>query len=455
MLREIHVTNAHIGKYALMSEVRRQYYIPLLYVLAKDICSKCVTCKRFFDKGILLNQSPYRDFRINPPDVPYKYVYIDHLGPINIYKPNSKEKIKVWVLIISCLWSRHTNLKICLDLGVKNFLRSFQAHCFEWGVPQLTLSDPGSQIKVGAQIIQDWIKDPVTINYLNEHGIKTMTFEQYFTGKSSQGSLIEILVKQTKKLLFGAIGKNVLTYTEFEFTISYLVHLINRRPIAFKEALRDGPEAPSAITPELIVKGYHLPSLNLIPELQTEPEKDDPDWTNFTDDDQVIKKSNTLKKVRERIIEEYNTQFQQTLLYQSINKKDRYKPVNHKALRVGDVCLIKEVHTKAINYPMAKVLQIQTNDQNEVTGAVLKKGKTNEIIKRHVNSLILLYRPGKSTETDQDDNSYETMDDTDVVDGSHSDIDLDMFSNPSDRPIRKSAKEGRRFLTDLVARGLV
>ena len=51
-----------------------------------------------------------------------------------------------------------------------------------------------------------------------------------------------------------------------------MVHLANRRPIVFKEALRDNDaEMPDPITPEFLIRSYELSSLNLIPDLQAVP----------------------------------------------------------------------------------------------------------------------------------------------------------------------------------------
>ena len=90
-------------------------------------------CKRFNARTVKLNQSSYRDFRANPPKVPFANVFVDHLGPINVKK--NGETAKVWLLCITCTWTRAINLKICSDLTVKGFLRAFQMHSFEYGIP--------------------------------------------------------------------------------------------------------------------------------------------------------------------------------------------------------------------------------------------------------------------------------------------------------------------------------
>ena len=71
----------------------------------------------------------------------------------------------------------------------------------------------------------------------------------------------------------------MLDYFAFEFHIFQVIHLVNRRPIAFKESPRETNNeiVPSGITPEILLKGYELISLNVIPNLQSIPDLD-PTW---------------------------------------------------------------------------------------------------------------------------------------------------------------------------------
>ncbi|XP_068218540.1 uncharacterized protein [Palaemon carinicauda] len=113
------------------------------------------------------------------------------------------------------------------------------------------------------------------------------------------------------------------------------------RPIAFKESLReeDLDFIPEPITPEQLVKGYELTSMNLLPELQGIPDED-PDW----------------------------------------------QPC--RGIKIGDIVLLKEVHTKPNNYPMGLVKELQYNSIGEVTGASIQKGSTREVVKRHITTLV-------------------------------------------------------------------
>ena len=181
----------------------------------------------------------------------------------------------------------------------------------------------------------------------------------------------------------------MLPYRDFEFAVCQTVHLVNRRPVAFKDGLRDGSlDVPDPICPENLIRGYDLLSINVIPELQNDPE---PEWDPTIDIVSKVKNNyETLQNVCSKLIQLYNEEYLATLVKQAVNVNDRYKPVLHKGLKVGDIVLIKDPLTKPSNYPMVMVKNVVTNVNGEITGAIVKKGKTGELLKRHSSTLIPL-----------------------------------------------------------------
>lgn len=172
------------------------------------------------------------------------------------------------------------------------------------------------------------------------------------------------------------------------------MHLVNRRLIAFREALRDcsGPELPEPITPELLIRGYNLLSTNIVPSLQSVSADDfDPD-VDYDPVDSVHDTYAKLRKIRANLVEIYNSEFIAQLIYQATNEKSRYKPVSHVGIDVGDVVLLRESNTKPSNYPMGIVSSIHRNDLGEVTGAIIRKGVSGELVKRHSSAIIPLLR---------------------------------------------------------------
>ena len=66
----------------------------------------------------------------------------------------------------------------------------------------------------------------------------------------------------------------------------------------------------------------------------------------------------------------------------STDKKYRYRSVDHKPLKVGDIVLIKEPLLKFATFPMGIVKDVQVNSLEEVAVATILKGKTREVTKR-------------------------------------------------------------------------
>ena len=149
----------------------------------------------------------------------------------------------------------------------------------------------------------------------------------------------------------------MFSYFNFQFLIN-VIHLLNRSLIAFKSAIRDSSiNVPEPITPEMLIIGYELTSLNLIPDLQPLPEDMDYDPSP----DSINQTFQKLSRVRSNLIKIYHDEFTNTLLQQAIDRDHRYSPVKHDIINPGCVVLIKEENTKRSNYPMGIVVDTIKN----------------------------------------------------------------------------------------------
>ena len=397
IIHDTHERFSHSGCYAILTSLRKKFWIPKCFSTVKKVIKNCIVCKRFNHKTVKLNQSPYRDFRMNPESYPYRNIFIDYLGPMYVRSDGVKKK--VWILVITCLWSRAVNLIVCNDLTVKSFLRALQTHIYQYGLPTKIFSDLGSQIVSGASIIADFIKSVEIVEYLQSNGISSVKFEQYFKGNSSLGSVVEICVKFTKKLIYSSIRKNVLDRPDFDLLIAQTICILNKRPLTFKEYLRSDfvEYFPSPITPELLITGRDSVTLDVIPSLSFD--KSDGDFEDYSSDSSLVRDFAKLQGIRSRLSDVYNTEFQNNLLNQAVDKNNRFDKVNHIKLTVGDIVLLKEDNCKSVNYPMAIVREVFSNEQDEVTAVKLLKGSTREIVKRHVNAVIPLIKNDGGGET--------------------------------------------------------
>lgn len=433
IVRDVHLRLSHSGVYPVLRELRKQFWITHYFSCVKNVLKKCIVCRKFNSGPIKLNQSAYRDFRVKPSSVPFSNIFVDYIGPFIVKLSGSRQK--VWLLIITCLWSRAVNLKICLSANVQDFLRAIQLHIYEYGIFNFCVSDLGSQIQAGANLITTFLSDFETEQFFEISGIQKVKFRHYAKGNSSLGSIVEVCVKQVKHLLFKSIRTIILDFFDFSFIICKTINLINKRPIAFKESLRNlNFEAlPIPITPEILMRGYETLAINIVPELQPAPI--DPTYEPGDEVNIRIKDTVTnLCRVRERIVDIYHSEFLATLVTQAVDKKDRYKPVLHKVLAVGDIVLLVDKHTKRYHFPMGRVLDVIINSLGEVTAAHILKGNTRERVFRHVTSLILLI----SSE------GFEVAKHT-------SNKDNEIVNSSSKRPIRSAAQTCRQKLQVLQA----
>ena len=386
IILDVHNRLNHSGLYCVIAKFRKQFYVPHIFSVVKSQLKKCVICQKFNGKPMALNQSPYRDFRIDPPNIPFRYVYCDYIGPINM-KEGGKTT-KVYLLLITCMWSRAVDLIICRSLNVSDFIRAIQIHSFKYGIFENCYSDLGSQIVPGGNLISDFLSDPETRKFFAAHGMQSVKFEQFPKGRKELGSMVEICVKLVKRLIFKSIGRNVLQARDFEFLVEQVIHLVNKRPIALKEAIRDNcilTEVPDAISPEILIFGRELLAPNIIPGLQDF--ETDPSFS-LSGSDHIRTSHQKLAKARAVLVDIYNAEFAQNLLHQATNLPDRYKPKNNSDPKCGDLVLIKEPLLKCLNYPMGIIREVTKNSLGEVTEALVYKGSTKELIRRHVNSLI-------------------------------------------------------------------
>ena len=342
------------------------------------------------------------------------------------------------------MWTRAVNLKVCLKADVYHFLQAVQAHVFDYGLMNYCLSDLGSSIKAGSNVISTFLQDAETHKYFEENNITCTEFEQYPKGNSTLGGLVECCVKMVKLHTTKVMRRNVLLLESFRFLVLEMQHCINRRPISFKNSLRDSLNAEmiEPVTPEQLIKGYSVDSIIISPAIHIEPEMWTPDRSNvnsFKTDLQHLKES------RECLAKVYNEEFLQSLMHQATNSPKRYAPAAHRPLKRGDVVLLKDPFTKALNYPMGIITKVVKNSLDETTAAYVFKGATREKVYRDSSSLILLV-----PNDDENDETQDDLPDSDPQAGNDGSMPVAM-----QRPRRKAAEARRRFLHDLIAEGSV
>lgn len=85
---------------------------------------------------------------------------------------------------------------------------------------------------------------------------------------------------------------------------------------------------PAPITPKLLIKGYDLPTINIL--LMTSQDFD-PDWgESISFDKHITERFQRINKVRDNLYKIYGQEFINHLTTQTTDQASRYAPVTHK-----------------------------------------------------------------------------------------------------------------------------
>ena len=102
-----------------------------------------------------MNQGQYKYFRINRDSGPYRNISVDRYGSFQVKTASSMQE-SAFILVITCLWSRATNLCICRPINKKCYLRALQMLVFDFGIFSFIVNDNGTLMVSGTKEVMDY-----------------------------------------------------------------------------------------------------------------------------------------------------------------------------------------------------------------------------------------------------------------------------------------------------------
>ena len=208
--------------------------------------------------------------------------------------------------------------------------------------------------------------------------------------------------------------------------------LINKRPISYKRVLtNEGDCSILPITPEILIHGYEIPSVPIIPQLiPNDVPLDDSPY-----DSSPSQYCESLRRVLSNLQRLYYDEFLECLRHQSTNLPNRYKKSSHDKVYPGDLILLKEKYNKPFSCPMAVIKSVETNNLDEVVAVVARKGSGAEV-RRHITDVVLLMRSDEVRDLEVSESQEE-------------------ISEPEPRMSRKSKTACMKRNQSLLNQGLV
>ena len=231
-----HLLLGHCGPSTLLAHSANLYHVVRGRVLSRNVCMKCVTCRKQAARtsSQLLGQLP--PFRVEPQAVFYN-TGMDFCGPFWVRKGYTRKpvNVKVYLSIFICMATKAVHLEVVSDLTTPAFIASLDRFVSRRGLPFHLHSDNGSNY-IGARNQLAALYKMLS-STSSQDAIHAYMFAHHITWHNSPqraphfGGLWEAAVKSSKFHLKRIIGQENLTYEELSTVVCQVESFLNSRPL--------------------------------------------------------------------------------------------------------------------------------------------------------------------------------------------------------------------------------
>ena len=298
---------------------------------------------------------------------PFKYVGIDFTGnfPVKL----GEKRVKMYILIFSCLNTRAVHLELLPSMDCKGFLLSFIRFTNAHSIPSSVYSDNASTFLQGLGIIKNSVANDEFSQYLDKNSINHYKIPLY---SAWIGSFWERMIKTMKSCLYKVIGRKVMDYFSFITLLSDVQNSLNSRPLTYK----DNDVNFEPITPNHFIKldiGKEILFENLV---GTEIELP------------IRKKLVDCLETREQMFENFkDVWFDEYLLSLRESSREVYQDGWYNRIAVGDVVLVSSPNKPRPFWGMGRVTEILPGQDGAVRCVRILRADKSE----GIHSTKLLY----------------------------------------------------------------
>ena len=333
-----HLKRYHSGLKDTLNELRQRFWVTRGRQTVKKVIANCVTCLKQNSRPFKsLPAPPLPHYRVNV-QFPFSSTGVDYLGPLfvkNIFKNDTDELFKVYVVLYTCASSRAVYLDLVPDAFSRSFIKSLKRFISRHGIPKLFISDNARNF------ISQELKD--YISYLN------LEWEYILESSPWWGGFWERLVQMVKRCMRKVLKKSKLTYEELETIVVEIEGILNTRPLCY---IYDDSTDP-VITPSHLIYGRNI--LTRIP-------------SNETHEKDYSKRAKYIQRLTEQFWKQWASNYLTEL-------RERHKNCFKgptRTIEIGEIVLIKEELVPRNKWKMGLVEQLHVGKDNHVRGCSLK-----------------------------------------------------------------------------------
>lgn len=243
-------TARHCGVETTCRYVLKQMYIIQGRELVKRIKKSCNLCKYLEKRALCVPMGPISKFctMIAPA---YYISQVDIAGPFNAYSyHNKRATIKIWLVVFCCCTTSATNIKTMEDYSTTAFIQSFTRFACDMGYPKRLLTDEGSQLIKGCNMLKLDFQD---LKFRLHHDVK-VDLDTCPVGGHNMHGKVERRIRHIKESLEKSISNERLGILQWETIAAITANCINNLPLANRGEKAD-LENLDLITPNRLLLG--------------------------------------------------------------------------------------------------------------------------------------------------------------------------------------------------------
>ena len=142
IIEYFHINAGHIGRRAVLTELRRQYWVAKGRSAVRRVVRRCTECQRRKNK-------PNQQFIAWKP--PFTFVGVDYFGPFEVKQGRSR--VKKYGCIVTCTAVRAVHTEIAQSLDVNSMINALRRFISIRGCPEQIRSDCGTNFTVQGAVL--------------------------------------------------------------------------------------------------------------------------------------------------------------------------------------------------------------------------------------------------------------------------------------------------------------
>ena len=358
IFRSNHITLGHCGPTMLFSHIGTKYYVTAARRLAKTICRRCVLCQKIAATAEqqLMGQLPAP--RVTEAES-FVIVGVDYAGPFELKteKKRNATKYSAWLAVFVCFATKGVHLEVIDSATTESFLATLRNFIGRRGPPSDIYSDNGGNFRGAQNDLKDfykWLQSSETTDSLRNFLMSyKITYHTIPDRAPHFGGLWEAAVKSAKYHLKRIVGKQILTFKEFNSVAIQFEACLNSRPMM--QQYCHSPDGIQPLTPAHLMIGR---SLMAYPETQIDLTVAQTErWT-----------------LCQQMVQDFWRRWSREYICQM---QHQYKWKTRKPnLAVGDIVLLKDKTYFQTNWGLAKVIKLYPGEDGLVRSVDVKVCKT-------------------------------------------------------------------------------